>query len=160
MQSIRRQVVLPYCSAMLEPDVVPLHRRYCYRQDWAWSVSIFNDNDGYAVDKKTSCLTVLLCNAWARCCAPSSPILFLQRSSVVSVYIERQWWICSRYVDKLSYRVVVQCFCQMLCPFSTDIVPHKIERGECLYECLDKIELSQTGQSCAALFMLESLSCI
>ncbi len=30
MQSIRRQVVLPCCCVVLEPDVVPLHHRYCY----------------------------------------------------------------------------------------------------------------------------------
>ncbi len=28
-QSIRRQVVLPCCCAVLVPDVVPLHHRYC-----------------------------------------------------------------------------------------------------------------------------------
>ncbi len=41
--------------------------------------------------------------------------------------------ICSRREDKLSYGVVVQCLSQMLCPFSTDIVPPKIESVECLY---------------------------
>jgi hypothetical protein len=88
MQSIRRQVVLPCCCAVLEPDVVPLQHRYCLTKDWEWWVSILIDNSGYAVDQKTSCLTVLLCSAWARCCAPSAPILFELRLSVVSVYME------------------------------------------------------------------------
>ncbi len=89
MQLIRRQVVLPCCSVMLEPDVVLLQHRYCSGQDWVWWASILNDNGGYAVDEKTSCLTALFCNAWVRCCAPSAPILFHKRLSVVSVYIER-----------------------------------------------------------------------
>jgi hypothetical protein len=71
MQSIRRQVVLPCCCVVLEPDVVPLQHRYCSREDRAWWVSILIDNGGYAVDQKTSCLTVLWCSAWARCCAQS-----------------------------------------------------------------------------------------
>ncbi len=56
----RKQVVLPYCSAMLEPDIVPLQHRYRSGQDRASLVSILNENSEYAVDKKTSCLTVLL----------------------------------------------------------------------------------------------------
>ncbi len=88
-QSIRRQVVLPCCWAVLEPDVVPLQHRYSCSEDWEWWVSILIDNGVYAVNQKTSCLTVLLCNAWARCFTSSSPILFELRSSVVSVYIDR-----------------------------------------------------------------------
>jgi hypothetical protein len=133
MQSMRRQFVLPCCSAMFGPDVVPLHHRYYFPQDRAWRVSISKDSGAYAVDKKTICPTVLFCNAWPRCCAPSSPILFSARSSVVSVYIEGQWWICSRWEDNLSYRVVLQCVTQILCPFITDIIFRKIECGECLY---------------------------
>jgi hypothetical protein len=41
MQSIGKQVVLPYCCAVLEPDVVPLHHRYCCPKDWEWWVSIW-----------------------------------------------------------------------------------------------------------------------
>ncbi len=63
MQSIERQFVLPCFFAMLGPNVAPLHHRYCYAEDGAWLVSIFNDNDGYAVDKNTICLTLLFCNA-------------------------------------------------------------------------------------------------
>jgi hypothetical protein len=88
-QSIRRQVVLMCCCAVLELDVVTIHHRSCCTLDWEWWVSILIDNGGYAVDQKTSCLTLLLCSAWARCCAPAAPILFDQRLSVVSVYIER-----------------------------------------------------------------------
>jgi hypothetical protein len=133
MQSIRRQVVLLCCCAVLEQDVVPLHYRYCWSEDWEWWVSILIGNGVYAVDQKTSCLTVLLRSAWARCCAPSALILFPKSSRVVSVYIDWQWCICSRSEDKLSYCVVVQCLSQMLCPFSTDIVLRKFESSECLY---------------------------
>jgi hypothetical protein len=133
IQSIRRQVVLPYCCVVLEPDVVLLHHRYCSSQDWEWWVSILVDNGVYAVNQETSCHTVLLCSAWARCCAPSAPILFQSRLRVVSVYIGRQWRICSQSGDKLSYRVVVQYLSQMLCPFITDIVLAKIESDQCLY---------------------------
>jgi hypothetical protein len=41
MQLIRRQVVLPCCCAMLEPDVLPLQHRSCPHQDWEWWVSIW-----------------------------------------------------------------------------------------------------------------------
>ncbi len=113
--------------------VFQIENQYCSRKDREWWVSILIVNGVYAVDQKTRCLTVLLCNAWARCCAPLAPILFQLRLRVVSVYIDRKWWICSRREDKLSYCVVVQCLSQMLCPFSTDSVPLKIESGECLY---------------------------
>jgi hypothetical protein len=132
-QSIKKQVVLPCCSATLEQDIVPLYHRYCSPQDWEWWVSILIDNNAYTVDQKTSCLTVFFWSTWARCCAPSALILFELRSRVVSVYIDRYWWICSRLGDKLSYRVVLQCLSQMLCPFITNIVPLQIESGECLY---------------------------
>jgi hypothetical protein len=118
---------------VLESDVVPLHHRYCSRQDWEWWVSILIDNGVYAVDQKTSCLTVLLCSGWASCCAPSASILFPPRSSLVSVYINRYWYICNRSEDKMSYCVVVQYLSQMLCSFSTNIVRGKIESDECLY---------------------------
>jgi hypothetical protein len=48
-------------------------------------VSVLKDNGEYVVEKKNTSLTVLFCKAWARCCAPSSPIWFSQRLSVVSV---------------------------------------------------------------------------
>jgi hypothetical protein len=50
-----------------------------------WSIMVY-----YAVEQKTSCVTVLLCSAWARCCAPSAPILFHSRFRVVSVYMKTQ----------------------------------------------------------------------
>jgi hypothetical protein len=132
MQSIRRQIVLPCCCAVIEPDIVPLQHWYCSYKDWERWVSILIDNGEYGVDQKTNCLTVLLCSAWARWCAPLAPILFTRRSRVVIVYTDREWCICRQSEDKLSYRVVVQCLSQMLCPFITDPVPTKIESGECL----------------------------
>jgi hypothetical protein len=89
MQSIRRQILLLCCCAMLGPDVVPLQHRYCCPKDWERRVSILIDNGVYAVDQKTNCLTVLLCSTWARCCAPSAPILFHPRLRVMSIYIDR-----------------------------------------------------------------------
>jgi hypothetical protein len=84
----QKKVILPCFCVVLEPDVVPLHHRYCCGKDWEWWVSILIDNGRYEVHQKTSCLTVLLCSAWARCCAPSSPILFQWRLSVVNVYMK------------------------------------------------------------------------
>jgi hypothetical protein len=122
MQSSRRQVVLPCCCAVLQPDIVLLQHLFCCYQDRERWVSIMIDNGVlcgrtedklsyrvvvqrlsqmlcsfsidivatkiesgeclywsitmyYAVEQKTSCITVLLCSAWARCCAPSAPIL-------------------------------------------------------------------------------------
>jgi hypothetical protein len=63
MQSIRNQVVLLCCCAVLEPDVVPLYHQFCSSEDQEWSVSILNDNGVYVVDLKSSCLTLLLCSA-------------------------------------------------------------------------------------------------
>jgi hypothetical protein len=108
MQSIRRQIVLPCCCGVLEPDVVLLQHRYCSPQDWEWWVSILIDNGVYAVEEKTNCLTVLLCSAWARCCAPSAPILFPPRSRVVSVYMKTQIksniFKCLKFVVSHSFR--------------------------------------------------------
>jgi hypothetical protein len=66
--------------------VVQLENRYSCGGNREWWVSILIDNGVYAVDQKTSCLTVLLCSAWARCCALSSPILFDQRLQIRAVY--------------------------------------------------------------------------
>ncbi len=131
-QSTRRQIVLPCCSAMLEPNVVPLRAEFRSCEDGAWWVSILNSNGESAVNKEKNCRTLLFCNAWARCCAPSWLIRFMWRSSVMSVYIERYWWISSRQEDKLSYCVILQCVSKMLCSFVTNFVPVKIERGKCL----------------------------
>jgi hypothetical protein len=133
MQLIRRQVALPCCFAVLEPDVVLLQHQYCSHKDREQWVSILIGNGVYAIAEKKSCLTVFFFSAWARCCAPSSPILFDERWRVVSVYFDRSWWICHRWEDKLSYRIVVQCLSQMLCSYSTDMGPTKIESSECLY---------------------------
>jgi hypothetical protein len=113
--------------------VVLLEKRYCSSEDRVWWVSILIDNGIYALDQKSSCLTLLLCSTSARCCAPPSPILFTLRLRMVSAYIERYWCICSRSEDKLSYHIVLQCLCQMLCSFSTNFVVVKIEHGDCLY---------------------------
>jgi hypothetical protein len=106
---------------------------YCFRKDREWWVSILINNGIYAVDQKTSCLTVLFRSAWARCCAPSAPILLSWRSRVVSVYIDRYWSLCSWSDEKLPYRVLLQCLSQMLCSFIIDLVVAKIESGECLH---------------------------
>jgi hypothetical protein len=89
MQSIKGRLVLPSCCAVLEPNIVPLDHRYCCSQDWEWWGSILINNGVYAVDQKTTCLTVLLCSTWARCFAPSAPTLFCPRLKVLNVYIDR-----------------------------------------------------------------------
>jgi hypothetical protein len=105
IQSIERELVLPYFSVMLEPDVVHLHHRYCSTQDWAWWVSVLKYHGEYEVERKRTCITVLFCNACARYCDPSAPISFSRRLSVVSVCIEISWWIYSRTKENLSYRI-------------------------------------------------------
>ncbi len=84
----RKKLVSPCCSVMPEPNVVLLHHRSCCSEEWAWWVSVLRYNGEYAVDRKGTCLTVLFCSAWARCCAPSAPILFDQRLRLASAYIE------------------------------------------------------------------------
>jgi hypothetical protein len=60
-------------------------------------------------------------------------------------------------IHELSYRVFVQCLSQMLYSFSTDIVPPKVESGECLYESLDKIERFQMSKSRCVLLILGAI---
>jgi hypothetical protein len=73
---------------MHEPDVVPLQQRYCSVQYSAWSVSVLKYNNEDVIDEERTSLTVLRSNACAICCAPSAPISFQQRFSVMSVCIE------------------------------------------------------------------------
>jgi hypothetical protein len=42
----------------------------------------------YEIDEERMRVTVLFCNASARCCAPTAPILLEERSSVVSVCVK------------------------------------------------------------------------
>jgi hypothetical protein len=41
------------------------------------------------MDEQKTCVTILVCNALARYCAPSMPISFPARSNVVSVCVEQ-----------------------------------------------------------------------
>jgi hypothetical protein len=88
MQLIKRQVVLPCCSAVLELDAVPLHHQSCFRQDREWWVSILIDISHYAVDQTKRCLTMFFCSIWATGCANLSPILLPERLRTVSVYMK------------------------------------------------------------------------
>jgi hypothetical protein len=66
-------------------------------------VSILTGNGVYAVEEKTSCVTVLLCSAWARCCTPSATIWFKLRLRVVNVYMKTQ--IKSNVFKRLKFVV-------------------------------------------------------
>ena len=71
-----RELLSPHCFVMHGLGVVPLHHRYCSRKDSVWWVSVMKHISGYVIDGERTSLTTLLCNAWARCCVPSAPILF------------------------------------------------------------------------------------
>jgi hypothetical protein len=118
---------------------------YCPLADWVRWVSILTNNGEYGINEQISSLTLLFCSAWARCCAPSSPILFPLRPSVMSVYIEEKYWRWNWLADNLYYCVIFQCSSEMLCTIITDIVPIKVECSQCLYsrtklkiECIRK----------------------
>jgi hypothetical protein len=107
MWSIRRKVILPCYSVMHEPNVVLLQHRYRCTEDTVWWESMFKDNCRYVTDEERTCLTLLFCNAWARCFAPSEPILFVRRFKHVSVCNERQSIICDRWGENLFYHVTL-----------------------------------------------------
>jgi hypothetical protein len=92
MECIGRKVLSPCCCAVLELDVVLLQHQYCCWKDREWWVSILMYNGDYGIYQKTSCLTLLWCSAWAKCCAPLSSIVFSRRFRVVSVYIDVWRW--------------------------------------------------------------------
>jgi len=91
MSDIKGRVVvmLLCCVVMLEQDVEHLQLQSCYRKDWVVWVSNERSSSDVWYKWKGSCnVTVLCCNAWARCRAPSAPIECRERSSRVSVYEE------------------------------------------------------------------------
>jgi hypothetical protein len=70
------------------PNIVLLHRRFGSLQDASMSVSVSMENVEYVIGEQRSCLTMLVCNALPKYCAPSLPILFRERASLVTVCIE------------------------------------------------------------------------
>jgi hypothetical protein len=46
------------------------------------------ENGEYVIGEQRSCFTMLVCNALAKYCAPSLPILLRERASLVIVCIE------------------------------------------------------------------------
>ena len=57
---------------------------------------------GTEINKKIT-LTVLFRNPSARCCAPSSPIPFSERSNVVSVCVENS----TRFIEKDQQKIIL-----------------------------------------------------
>ena len=113
MESIRRQVVLLYCCAMLERDVLLLHHRFylCQGQEWWASISV--NNSMYTVTQAINRVTLLLCNASANCCAPAAWISLHARLRAVSVYIDNS----SAYVldQKINCLTVLFCNARARC---------------------------------------------
>jgi hypothetical protein len=59
----------------------------------------------YEIDEERMRVTVLFRNASARCCAPTSPIPFKVRCSVMSVCVKK--WRCVYEIDEERMRVTV-----------------------------------------------------
>ena len=96
-----REWGLRCCFVMHQPDVVLLYLRFDCWRDVVWWVSVWKSADGYTYcldeererERERMRITVLFRNASARCCAPLSPIWFLERSSVVSVCVKKCRWV-------------------------------------------------------------------
>jgi hypothetical protein len=52
----------------------------------------------YEIDEERMKVTVLFCNAFARCCAPTAPVLLPLRCSVVTVCVKK--WRCVYEIDE------------------------------------------------------------
>jgi hypothetical protein len=81
-----------------------------------------------------NCVTLFCCRAFARCCAPRSPILLELMSNVASVYVK--YWVTGRMRREWCYFILLQSICEMLCSLFTDTVVPDVQCGECLCEIL------------------------
>ncbi len=66
---------------MHQPYIVRLGLQDHYREESAESMSASSNKHQYVIEKKTITLTLLVCNALARCCTPLSVMLVSNRSS-------------------------------------------------------------------------------
>jgi hypothetical protein len=85
---LAKNLLKPYLASSSKLSL--LQCWFCLAEDLALWVSIWNTNRRNHSDQLKMWLTVLFCNASARCCAPRTPILFNLRTSVVSVYSKCQ----------------------------------------------------------------------
>ncbi len=76
---------------------------------------------------------MFLCNAIARCCAPSSSIRLQKRSSVVSAYDVRLQEKNDKWVENITHCVFFQSISQILCTFVADSIVVKNQRFERLH---------------------------
>jgi hypothetical protein len=110
MQSIKREVLLPCCCAVLERDVVPLQHRYCSAEDWDGWGPILIDNGAYAVEDKLSYHVVAQC---------LSQMLSPFSSDSVRPKIESGeclYWSIMVYMHSIKRQVVLPCYCAVLEP--------------------------------------------
>jgi hypothetical protein len=77
--------------------------------------------------------TLLFLKAFAKYWTPSSPILFLLRSSSVSVYVSEWVMMWPKRRKKIdTYVVIFESLCQMLCSFGTDTIVSEVQFSKCL----------------------------
>jgi hypothetical protein len=125
-------MVLLYFAVEHWRDVVLLFLRYCWNGCQVWWVSMWNIK--WLKGCGENCVTLFCCRAFARCCAPRSPILLELMSNVASVYVK--YWVTGRMRREWCYFILLQSICEMLCSLFTDTVVPDVQCGECLCEIL------------------------
>lgn len=127
---------------LLKP--VFLHGQAGSRQDLASSVSGWNEENEWSTQIFASSLTAFTFNALAKCCTPLQRIRLHPSTNFVSAYLKYSRQTINRDVQKLSYRIYLQCASQMLCSFMSDAIVPQTKRCECLREMEMGIEWSRS----------------
>ena len=107
IRSIQIAWKLLRCFSRHQQDVSPQHLQFHYDQGSGFWVSTCREKDEYEIDENTMRITELFLNASARCSAPTFPIWLSPRSSVVSVYVQRDWWIEGKWKSDEYHRVIL-----------------------------------------------------
>lgn len=119
----------PYWFAVHLLDTSLLQHRYSFPKSPVLWVSLLNENSWFKeLEGKAITLTLLVCSAVDKYFAPSVPISLSSRLNVVSVYIEwrRQIykvWMWSYH----THHIGLQCSCEILRSFSTDVIFLKMQ---------------------------------
>ena len=126
-------LVQPEWVSMHHWDIVLPHRRSCYVQGQVWSVSAKNERINFVPDQSRSSPTWPIIKASLRHRAPSSPIRFTLRSSVVNVYREGLCQLDQRREELLSYSIDLQCIGEITDSNRNNIVQTQIDCFERLW---------------------------
>jgi hypothetical protein len=119
------------------------------------------DRDLRDMNKKRVTVTLLFRNASARRCAPSSPILFLERLSAVSVCVKKCRWGCEKGEERkrltMLFRNASPRCCAPRAPISLALRSSLV--SVCMKQCRWRYERDAETTRLTMLFRTASMRC-